>query len=177
MLPSPRRSATIVALDELKRREDLESLRKYLTDENCFPALKDPSTAVITMEELKKLARIWKLNERRNFWKEHSDRNDMVAALLSHVEQNLNYATNKIKLDGGDFQAVPPSETKPSGMTGRQAYIGVQLKNYCGKKVRVLRNLWFHVLNGVYCTTVFQPRSNGSGAHPQFPVHGFSLTL
>lgn len=135
MLPSPRRSATIVALDELKRREDLESLRKYLIEENCFPALKDPRTAVITMEELKKLARVWKLNERRNFWKEHSDRNDMVAALLAHVEQNLNYSTKKIKLDGSsEFLATPPSELKPS-MTGRQAYFGVQLRNYCGKKV------------------------------------------
>jgi hypothetical protein len=139
MLGNPgRRSATIVALDELKRREDLESLRKYLTEENCFPALKDPKTAIITMEELKKLARIWKLNERRNFWKDHSDRNDMVSALLDHIEQNLNYSTKKVKLeDSMAFQAAPPSESRPSAMTARQAYVGLQLKNYCGKKVRM----------------------------------------
>ncbi len=131
-----RRSATIVALDELRRRDDLESLRKYLIDENCFPALKDPNTSIITMEELKKLARIWKLNEQRNFWKEHSDRNDMVSALLGHVEQNMNYTTKKIKLDSSmEFLASPPTDLKPS-LTGRQAFLAIKLKNYCGKKVK-----------------------------------------
>ena len=134
--PNGRRTATIVALDELKRRDDLESLRKYLIEEQCFPATKDPESAVITMEELKKLARIWKLNERRNFWKNHSERNEMVSALHEHAEQNLNYTTKKIKLENGlDFQATPPTESKPSMMTGRQAFLAVQLKNYCGKKV------------------------------------------
>jgi hypothetical protein len=72
--PGSRRTSTVVALDELKKREFLESLRKHLIDEKCFPAHKDPETCVITMEELKKLARIYKLNERRNFWKNHSER-------------------------------------------------------------------------------------------------------
>ena len=134
--PTGRRTATVVALDELKRRDDLESLRKHLIDEQCFPAAKDPRTAVITMEELKKLARIWKLNERRNFWKNHSERNEMVTALHEHAEQNMNYTTKKINLDKtGEFQAAPPTESKPSATTGRQAVLSVQLKNYCGKKV------------------------------------------
>ena len=43
------------------------------------------------MEELKKLARAWKLNEQRNFWKTHSDNNTMVAALLQHAEESKKY--------------------------------------------------------------------------------------
>ena len=134
--PFARRSQTIIALDELKRRDDLESLRPYLIEEQCFPATKKPETAPITMEELKKLARMWKLNERRNFWKTHGERNDMVVALLEHAEQNLNYSTNKISLETqSEFQAAPPTESKPSNLTARQFLVNVQLKNYCGKKV------------------------------------------
>ena len=43
------------------------------------------------MEELKKLARSWKLNEQRNFWKTHSDKNTMVSALLQHAEESRKY--------------------------------------------------------------------------------------
>ena len=49
-------------LDDLRKRSESESLRPYLTSEGCFPSYKDPSTAAITIEELKKLARAWKLN-------------------------------------------------------------------------------------------------------------------
>jgi hypothetical protein len=137
--PFARRSQTIVALDELKKRDDLESLRPYLIEEQCFPATKNPDNAVITMEELKKLARMWKLNERRNFWKTHAERSDMVVALLEYAEQNINYNTKKIRLDApAEFMAAPPTENRPSSLTGRQFVMSVQLKNYCGKKVRFL---------------------------------------
>ncbi len=137
--PFARRSQTIIALDELKRRDDLESLRPYLIEEQCFPATKKPETAPITMEELKKLARMWKLNERRNFWKTHGERNEMVVALLEHAEQNLNYSTNKINLETqSEFQAAPPTESRPSNLTARQFLVNVQLKNYCGKKVHII---------------------------------------
>lgn len=75
-------------LNELRRRQDEESLRVYLIRENCFSLLlssHEMKTAPITMEELKKLARVWKLNERRNFWKTHADKNSMVAALCKHL--------------------------------------------------------------------------------------------
>ena len=135
MILNGRRTATVIALDELKRRDDLESLRKHLTEEQCFPATKDPATSVITMEELKKLARIWKLNERRNFWKNHSERSEMVTALHEYAEHNLNYGAKKVKIDSSkDLLATPPTDIKPS-MTGRQAFMAVQLRNYCGKKV------------------------------------------
>jgi hypothetical protein len=137
--PFGKRSATIVALDELKRRDDLESLRKYLIEEQCFPATKDPANAVITMEELKKLARLWKLNEQRNFWKNHSERNEMVAALHEYAEQNMSFSTKKIKLDNAnEFEAIPPTENRSSMLTGRQAFLAIKLKNYCGKKVRLV---------------------------------------
>lgn len=37
------------------------------------------------MDELKKLARAWKLHERRNFWKTHTEKDVMVDALLQHL--------------------------------------------------------------------------------------------
>ncbi len=37
------------------------------------------------MDELKKLARAWKLHERRNFWKTHTEKDVMVEALLQHL--------------------------------------------------------------------------------------------
>lgn len=48
-------------LDELKRKRELESLRAHLIEQNCFPGNKDPHVATITIEELKKLGRIWKI--------------------------------------------------------------------------------------------------------------------
>jgi len=32
-------------LDELKRRQEVESLRKFLINEKCFPPQKNPATA------------------------------------------------------------------------------------------------------------------------------------
>ena len=54
-------------LDELEKRSEIESLRYHIANESCFPPMKDPQTTPITFEELKKLARAWKLHERRNF--------------------------------------------------------------------------------------------------------------
>ena len=50
-------------LEELKRRSDLESLRPYLVSEQCFPPGMEAITEhAINMEDLKKLARAWKLH-------------------------------------------------------------------------------------------------------------------
>jgi len=49
-------------LDELRRRAELESLRPFLVDSGCFVPSANPKTTPITMEELKKLARAWKLH-------------------------------------------------------------------------------------------------------------------
>ena len=49
-------------LDELRRRAELESLRAFCIDSGCFAPSANPKMAAITMEELKKLARSWKLH-------------------------------------------------------------------------------------------------------------------
>ena len=105
MIGVPRKTTTTQALDELKKRDDLESLRSYLIQDNCFPALKDPKIAPITMEELKKLARVWKLNEKRNFWKNHSERDAMVQALLEHAEQMKIFIPNKLASSSSGYNA------------------------------------------------------------------------
>jgi hypothetical protein len=102
--------------------------------ENCFPASKDPESSPITLEELKKLVRIWKLNERRNFWKTHSERDEIVTALIQHAEQNLNYQAKKNILISKDtnnlasssLKPAPPNEIKPSSVNSNA------VKNFCG---------------------------------------------
>jgi hypothetical protein len=150
---SQRRTTSAIALDELKRRNDLESLRKYLILEGCFPASKDPETSPITLEELKKLVRIWKLNERRNFWKTHSERDEIVSALIQHADQNMNFSpTKKVNLPStktviggsvnGDqiqpqqsphsvtaLKPVPPADSKPSAVVSVP-----NIRNFCGLK-------------------------------------------
>lgn len=49
-------------LEELRRRHELESLRVYVEHECCFQPNHDPKTHPIGMDELKKLARVWKLH-------------------------------------------------------------------------------------------------------------------
>lgn len=64
------------------------------------------------MEELKKLARAWKLNEQRNFWKTHSDNNTMVAALLQHAEESKKY-TLSVPTDDDDNNSTTNEIMKP----------------------------------------------------------------
>ena len=49
-------------LNELRRQAELESLRPFVKDSCCFLPKADPDTHVIGMDELKKLARSWKLH-------------------------------------------------------------------------------------------------------------------
>jgi hypothetical protein len=49
-------------LEELQRVSNLESLRPYISHEQCFLQHVDPSSSPITVEELKRLARAWKLD-------------------------------------------------------------------------------------------------------------------
>jgi hypothetical protein len=85
------------------------------------------------MEELKKLVRIWKLNEQRNFWKTHSTVDDIVTALLQHAQQIQNY-TNKKPIDQ-PVKPQPPSDLKPSSLSTRQQMsTTTPLKNFYGLK-------------------------------------------
>ena len=97
------------------------------------------------MEELKKLARAWKLNERRNFWKNHSERNEMVSALLQHVNDNPNLSTKvsgksnllspgtpKTDLKPQIKKATPPTNIRSSSSRNGNS---PNLKNVFGLKV------------------------------------------
>lgn len=87
------------------------------------------------MEEMKKLARVWKLNERRNFWKTHSERDDMVAALLQHAEQNQNFILKKTAQDALDSTKVtPPTDVRSSAAKNRNIQLSQNLRNFCGIK-------------------------------------------
>ena len=90
-----------------RRKEDLELLRAPLKEYDIFPDGRDADSAIITMEELKKLVRHWKLHETRGFWKMHPQKEDLVHALLDHMED---------KEDTLGFPRAPvkPSSAKPS---------------------------------------------------------------
>lgn len=126
-IPQKKRKMSMMALDELKRRDDLESLRKYMIAESCFPAQKDPETSPITMEELKKLTRIWKLNERRKA----QDRDEIVAGLLHHASQNKAFLNKKIAASE-PHKPTPPTELRPSS-AGAKGVLG-NVRNFYGLK-------------------------------------------
>jgi hypothetical protein len=145
MSTNKKKTTSEIALEELKRRNDLESLRKFLIAEQCFPTMKDPETAPITVEELKKLVRVWKLNERRNFWKTHSERDDIVSALIQYAEQNhmdnYRHKSNKKVVSynensgGNSLKPIPPNESKPQSMRNTLNYQASQtIRNFCGLK-------------------------------------------
>lgn len=91
-------------LQELARKEDLELLRVPLRDFDLFPPDKDAASAAITMEELKKLVRHWKLHEARGFWKTHPTKEDLVSALLEYIDDKEDYARKPTR----------PSSAKPT---------------------------------------------------------------
>lgn len=81
-------------LVELEENEHLEALRPYLVQFNLFPSHKDPNTAAIRHEELKKLIRFWKLHTERGFWKKYVKIHDMVALLRHHITNRLEYQSS-----------------------------------------------------------------------------------
>jgi len=106
-------------LAELKRRRDLEMLRVFLQHEHCFAPSANPDTAQINMDDLKKLARAWKLHERRNFWKLHAEKESMVAVLLQHAHE-----TRKFDKVGGHAHAGAGKDSGGSaaGVAGAGAH-------------------------------------------------------
>lgn len=82
------------------------------------------------MEELKKLARAWKLHERRNFWKLHSTKDTMVAALMQYLADNdksLNPVRAQKEVESKIRQPAPPVSSKPSSSAAMS-----NMRNYCG---------------------------------------------
>jgi hypothetical protein len=76
-------------LQDLKRLQDIESIRPFIIENRCFPNVVDEKNAPITLDELKKLSRAWKLNERRNFWKTHTTIEDFVSVLRKHIADTI----------------------------------------------------------------------------------------
>lgn len=64
----------------------VEFLRPYLTRLDIFPSRRNPENAPIRMEELRALVRKWNLHHKRNFWRENSTKDDVVAALNRHIK-------------------------------------------------------------------------------------------
>ena len=143
---------------ELKRRRDLETLRVFLKHDHCFAPSANPDTAQINMDDLKKLARAWKLHERRNFWKLHAEKESMVAVLLQHAHETRKFdkmghaAAGKDgagEHQGGDDShsrghghgadyavggalPVPPRDPKPSATSPHPLGATTTVRNFCG---------------------------------------------
>lgn len=64
----------------------VEFLRPFLTRLGLFPPRRNPESAPIRMEELRALVRKWNLHHKRNFWRENSTKDDVVAALNRHIK-------------------------------------------------------------------------------------------
>ena len=107
-------------LQELSRKEDLEGLRGPLRDLELFPADKDPNVAPITMEELKKLVRHWKLHETRGFWKMHPTKEDLVSALLEYVDADALRKEDFTGSAASRKSPTRPNSGKPSRLRRRR---------------------------------------------------------
>lgn len=76
-------------LKELERDQEFDTLRQYLTENRIFPRNRDPATAPIRFEELKELAKKWKLHRQRNFWRNHSTKQDLIRTLHKHINTKI----------------------------------------------------------------------------------------
>jgi hypothetical protein len=76
-------------LEELERDKELDVLREYLTRYELFPRQRDPAAAPIRFEELKELAKHWKLHRQRNFWKTNTTKEDLVRTLYRHINTKI----------------------------------------------------------------------------------------
>ena len=85
--PSPVALHALEQLRELKRKEELERLRGHVRDAGLFPPSKNPATAPIRHEELKKLCRHFKLHHQSGFWKKHPDKDSLIEALRAHIAE------------------------------------------------------------------------------------------
>ncbi|KAF0685203.1 Aste57867_22859 [Aphanomyces stellatus] len=72
-------------LEDLERDKELDVIRIYLARFDLFPRSRDPKTAPIRSEELRDLVKHWKLHRQRNFWKNHTTKEDLVRMLYKHI--------------------------------------------------------------------------------------------
>jgi len=119
--PQSKASKNVVKeLEELKRREKLEVLREYLTEEGILKE-KDKSKGVINYDHLKKLARVWKLHHEPGFWKKNPDKDALVWVLHQHISENIQKDTHVQKR----VPRKPPGNKRTSvaGNKGRRTVV------------------------------------------------------
>ncbi|KDO29401.1 hypothetical protein SPRG_05938 [Saprolegnia parasitica CBS 223.65] len=94
-------------LQDLERDKELDVIRVYLTRLNLFPRQRDPKAAPIRSEELRDLAKHWKLHRQRNFWKNHTTKEDLVRTLYKHIN------TKVLPNEKTPLQPEPPMSPTP----------------------------------------------------------------
>ncbi|RHY33767.1 hypothetical protein DYB32_001431 [Aphanomyces invadans] len=72
-------------LEDLERDKELDVIRIFLARFDLFPRQRDPKSAPIRSEELRDLVKFWKLHRQRNFWKNHTTKEDLVRMLYKHI--------------------------------------------------------------------------------------------
>lgn len=109
-------------LEELHRRQLLESLRPHILHSEAEKARNAP----ITLDDLKALCRQWKMDQRRNFWRMHPTQHDIVSALQDYVKENIRYSSTASSVAVSTIVAsekdenilsktpLPPDHTKSS---------------------------------------------------------------
>jgi hypothetical protein len=117
MLKPPSASArhTVKELGELKRKEKLETLRKYLIEAGILATIKKKD-ATITIDHLKKLARVWKLHHEPGFWKNHGEKDQLVTALHGYIEANFE-------------DTLPQKKRQPRKPPGNKSTFGAKHRN------------------------------------------------
>lgn len=107
-------------LEELERDKELEVLREYLTRFDLFPRKRDPASAPIRFEELKELVKHWKLHRQRNFWKNHTTKEDIVRTLYQHINTKIipqetrdESSNNVVAAATSPLQPSPPPGNAP----------------------------------------------------------------
>lgn len=120
-------------LEELERDKELDVLREYLTRFELFPRQRDPAAAPIRFEELKELAKHWKLHRQRNFWKTNTTKEDLVRTLYRHI--NTKIIPQEVREEGNGMGSPSHVANSPGGSgmntmspsvpTGRHNSVGV----------------------------------------------------
>ncbi|GMF11925.1 unnamed protein product [Phytophthora lilii] len=102
-------------LEELERDKELDVLREYLTRFELFPRQRDPAAAPIRFEELKELAKHWKLHRQRNFWKTNTTKEDLVRTLYRHINTKIIPQEVRDESNGNGLSSPSHLTNSPAG--------------------------------------------------------------
>lgn len=112
-------------LQELERDKELEVLREYLTRFDLFPRKRDPASAPIRFEELKELVKHWKLHRQRNFWKNHTTKEDLVRTLYRHINTKIIPQEARDESSGNGTAVQPGSASGTTASSGATATVNL----------------------------------------------------